>query len=171
METYRHELDWAYHGEVLGEAMFAAMADLTADADRAGQLRLMALIERQTREQLGVLCDREGIERRDEPLEASGRRAGEKAGRPNWDWERFLRSFEPATSEALVRYRVMRDLLAPEGDSGAMRSLVVHEEVLQQMADGLLEGRADAAAPLVEALEGEHRREADRVLGITGTGD
>jgi hypothetical protein len=165
VNTYRDELDWAYHGEVYGEAMFAGMADVARDGEQATQLRLMALIERQTRQQLGTLCDREGIERRDEAFEAKGRAFAERADRPNWDHERFLRSFAPITTEALVRYRIMRDDLAPAGDADTMRALVTHEEVLQTLADGLLAGRDDAAGSLVAALEGEHRAEADRLLG------
>jgi hypothetical protein len=166
MTTYRDEMGWAYHGEVYGEAMFSALADAAdgaGDAERTAQLRLMALIERQTRHQLGALCDREGIERQDEPWEARGRAYGTKAGRPSWDWERFWRSFTGITTEALPRYRVMRDELAPAGDAPTMQALVTHEQVLQSFADGLLDGRDDPGRPVIGALEGEHRAEADRI--------
>jgi hypothetical protein len=168
MTTYRDELDWAYHGEVEGEAMFTALADVAdgaGDAERTTQLRLMALIERQTRAQLGALCDREGIARRDEEHDARGRAYASRADRPNWDWDRFWRSFAPITTGALARYRVMRDELSPADDARPMRALVTHEEVLQAFADGLLSGGDDPGRPLVEALEGEHRAEADRLLG------
>jgi hypothetical protein len=165
MRTYRDELDWAYHGEVYGEAMFDALAEVAGDGERATQLRLMTLIERQTRQQLAPLCDREGIARRDDDLEAKGRAFAERARKPAWDWDRFLSTFAPLTEEALVRYRLMRSQLAPEGDAAVMGALVRHEEVLQSYADGLIAGSPDAAAPLVSALEGEHRAEADRLLG------
>lgn len=163
--SYRDELDWAYHGEVIGEAMFATMAEAAGDPRRAAQLGLLALIERQTKEQLAPLLEREGIVRRDEPYEAKGRALGERANRPNWDWERFLRTFEPTTQPALVRYRSMRDQLAPAGDADQMRSLVMHEEVLQAFADALLGGAQDPARRLLGALEGEHRAQADKLLG------
>lgn len=163
--SYRDELDWAYHGEVIGEAMFGAMAEAAGDPRRAAQMGLLALIERQTKEQLAPLLERDGIVRHDEPYEAKGRALGERANRPSWDWERFLRTFEPTTQPALVRYRWMRDELAPEGDAQQMRSLVAHEEVLQAFADALLGGELDPARGLVAALEGEHRAEADKLLG------
>jgi hypothetical protein len=167
MTTYRDEIGWAYKGEVYGEAMFAALADVAegaGEAERTGHLRLMALIERQTRQQLAALCEREGIERHDEPWEARGRAYGAKADRPSWDWERFWRSFTPITTEALPRYRVMRDELAPAGDARTMQALVTHEQVLQAFADGLLDGRADPGRPVIGALEGEHRAEAERIM-------
>jgi hypothetical protein len=164
MTSYRDELDWAYHGEVYGEAMFAAMADVVEDPQRSAQLGVLALVERQTKEQLAPLCDREGIERDDAPWEVRGRGLAERAARPNWDWERFLRTFEPLTDQALLRYRSMRDVLAPEGDAATMRSLVIHEEVLQRYAKRSLAGEEEPTAPLLDALEGEHRRSAEQLL-------
>jgi hypothetical protein len=164
MSSYRDELGWAYHGEVYGEAMFAAMADAVDQPERSAQLGLMALIERQTRDQLAPLCDREGVIRDDERFEAKGRALAQRASRPSWDYERFLRSFGPITEEALLRYRSMRDVLAPEGDAMVMRALVRHEEVLQAFADGLLASDDAAARPLLNALAGEHRAAADELL-------
>jgi len=140
MTSYRDELDWAYHGEVYGEAMFAAMAEVTEDPTRAAELHVMALVERQTKEQLAPLCDREGIERDDATYEGRGRKLADRATRPGWDWERFLHTFEPLTDQALLRYRSMRDVLAPKDDAATMRSLVVHEEVLQRYAQRALAG-------------------------------
>jgi hypothetical protein len=164
MTSYRDELDWAYHGEVYGEAMFAAMADVTEDPTRAAELNVMALVERQTKEQLAPLCDREGIERDDAIHEARGRKLADRAARPGWDWDRFLHSFEPLTDQALLRYRSMRDVLAPKDDAATMRSLVVHEEVLQRYAQQALAGEERPSAPLLDALEGEHRRTAEQLL-------
>jgi hypothetical protein len=162
--NYRDELDWAYHGEVFGEALFAAMAEAVGQPEPSIQLGLLTLIERQTKEQLAPLCDREGVTRNDAPFEEQGRKLAERSSRPNWDWERFLRSFAPLTEQALLRYRLMRDELAPDGDAAAMRALVTHEEVLQALADGLLAGDEDPARRLVSALEGDHRRAADELL-------
>jgi hypothetical protein len=167
MTSYRDELDWAYHGEVYGEAMFAAMAEVVDHPERSAQLGLLTLIERQTKEQLAPLCDREGIERRDALFEEKGRALAQRAAKPNWDWERFLHTFAPLTGQALLRYRMMRDVLAPEGDAATMRALVTHEEVLQSLADGILAGTDDPARPLVAALQGEHRSEAEKLLAST----
>jgi hypothetical protein len=73
MTSYRDELDWACHGEVYGEAMFGAMAEVVDHPERSAQLGLLTLIERQTKEQLAPLCDRVGIERRDALFEEKGR--------------------------------------------------------------------------------------------------
>lgn len=164
MSSYRDELARAYHAEVYGEAIFAAMAAAVEQPERSAQLGLLALIERETKEQLAPLCDREGIPRDDEPLQAKGRALAERAASPNWDYERFLRGFAPLTAEALLRYRVMRDVLAPESGAPTMRSLIRHEEVLQTFADGILAGDDAAARPLLAALEGDHRSAADELL-------
>jgi hypothetical protein len=164
MTSYRDELDWAYHGEVYGEAMFAAMAEVVGDPRRSAELGVLALVERQTKEQLAPLCDREGIRRDDAPHEAKGRKLAERAARPGWEWERFLHSFQPLTDQALLRYRSLRDVLAPEGDAATMRSLVVHEEVLQRYAERSLAEQGEPTAPLLGALEGDHRRAAEQLL-------
>lgn len=164
MTSYRDELDWAYHGEVYGEAMFAGMAEAVADPTRSAHLGVMAIVERQTKEQLAPLCDREGIERDDARFEAKGRALAERAARPNWDWDRFLHTFEPITDQALLRYRSMQQVLAPGGDAATMRSLVTHEEVLQRYAQIALAGEPDPVGPLLGALEGEHRRAAQELL-------
>ena len=138
------------------------MAERTDDPVRAGALAIMAVIERQTKEQLAPLLDREGIERDDAPRIESGVRLGERSACA--DWTRFLQSFAPATGPALDRYRVMRDELAPEADRATMRALVTHEVVLQAFADRVLDGAATAIELIVDALEGDHRDEARRRL-------
>jgi hypothetical protein len=170
--SYRDELGWAYHGEVYGEAMFSTMADAVDDPERAAQLGLMALLERQTKEQLAALCDREGIVRNDTDAVANGTAVGERARRPTWDHERFLRSFSPITEEALPRYRVMREV-APAGDGAVMDALIAHEEALQAAADRLLAGDSggDAIAPLLAVLVEPHRDAAEALArSVPGQG-
>jgi hypothetical protein len=164
MVTYRDELEWAYNGEVYGEAMFDAMAEVVEDPRRSAWLRLCGVLERQTKEDLGQLCDREGIARDDATWEAKGRGIAERAARPGWEWDRFLRSFSPVTGPALLRYRHMRDVLAPEGDAAAMAALVAHEDALQHLADGLLADDADPAGPLLRTLRDPHRAQAEGFL-------
>ena len=165
MTSYHDELIWAYDGEVLGEAMFASMAAQLEDRGRAGEMAVMAMLERQTREQLGRLLAREGIVRDDNRPIAKGEELGERSARANWD--RFLASFAPLTSEALVRYRTMRDDLAPESDRATMDALVTHEEVLQAYADRAIAGEGDPAAPVVAALEGANQTMARLLLDAT----
>jgi hypothetical protein len=68
------------------------------------------------------------------------------------------------TVPALVRYHRNADVLAPPGDATTMAALVTHDEVLQSFADGLLDGRAEPAAALLDALDGPHRQAADALL-------
>jgi len=166
MTSYRDELIWAYDGEVLGEAMFSTMAANVEDRSRAAELAVMALIERQTKEQLGRLLEREGVTRDDERTASKGAELGERSARANWD--RFLGSFAPLTSQALERYRTMRDELAPETDAATMRALVVHEEVLQSYADRAIAGEADPVAPVVAALDGANQAVARLLLDSVG---
>ena len=163
--TYQDELGWAYHGEVYGEAMFDGMAETARDPRHGEQLRLMALLERQTKEQLAPLCDREGVTRDDPVHRADGTAFAERSRRPDWDHERFLRSFESITSHALPRYRAMRDHLAPAADVTVMDALIAHEEALQGYADRLLAGEADATGTFLEALVAPYRHAAEAQLG------
>ena len=168
MTEYHDELSWAYHGEVYGEAMFAEMAAQVDDRDRAARLGVMAAIERQTKEQLGDAMDRAGLDRADEPEIEKGRKLALRAARA--DWQKFLNSFAPLTGDALERYRIMRDKLAPAEDADAMRALVTHEVVLQAYADRALAGDDRGIECIVDALEGEHLEEARRLLDEAASG-
>ncbi len=165
--NYNDELRWAYHGEVYGEVWFATMAESVQDPKLAAQLGLVALIERQTKEQLAPLCDREGVKRNEAAAEAKGRAQAERASDPNWEWNRFFRSFAPATDDALKRYRYMRDELAPESDARPMQALVAHEELLQSFVDGILANDnpdAESVQSFVAALQGHHRVAGDHLM-------
>ncbi|MFN0088779.1 MAG: hypothetical protein ACKVWR_00695 [Acidimicrobiales bacterium] len=162
MTAYRDELIWAYNGEVLGEAMFATMAEAVSDPARAGQLAVMALIERQTKEQLARLLERERFEPDDSKAIAKGQELGVRSARA--DWGRFLGSFAPATGPALERYKVMRDELSPAEDRPTMDALVLHEQVVQAFADLALAGDANPAGPTLEALDGANQAVARLLL-------
>jgi hypothetical protein len=104
------------------------------------------------------------VTREDEAHRADGLAVAERSRRPDWDHERFLRSFERITGGALPRYHAMRDELAPVGDAEAMDALVAHEEALQGYADRLLAGDDDATRPFLGALVGPYREAAQALL-------
>lgn len=151
MTIYHDELVWAYDGEVMGEALFTVMADRLGRDQRAGHMALIALLERQTREQLGRLLERDGLAGHDEKAAAKGAELGERSARAAWD--RFLASFAPATAQALDRYHAMQ-AMAPEADQPTMAALVAHEEALQRYAELAMASQVDPAAPLLDALDG-----------------
>ena len=55
-------LAWAYRGELSGEAMFAALADLSGNADHAASLRVLAELERATAAAIAPLLRRYAVE-------------------------------------------------------------------------------------------------------------
>ena len=51
----------AYQGEVLGEALFAKIADTLDDPDRAAKMRVLSTLERRTKEAIAPSLERAGI--------------------------------------------------------------------------------------------------------------
>src|ERR1700733_16118132 len=51
----------AYQGEVLGELLFGGIAEQLADPDRAAKLRVVATLERRTKEATAPALERAGI--------------------------------------------------------------------------------------------------------------
>jgi len=73
----------AYQGEVLGEALFGRIADRLDDPEQSAKMRVLARLERKTREAIVPSLERAGISQGDEGFAAVARLAGavERAGR------------------------------------------------------------------------------------------
>src|SRR6187401_3295429 len=105
MTGERDELaDWAYRGEVRGEALFRALAEVPAFADHRHELETLALLEAQTAASLRPL-----VERLSQPVEPqeSDRAIGRKmaAASADFSWRDFLGFFAPTTTNAIEKYR------------------------------------------------------------------
>jgi hypothetical protein len=143
-------VEWAYRGEVRGDALFGTMAEAQPDRERATQLATLRLLEVQTGQTLHGVAERLGVAV--EPTDADrevGRRMAEAAGGLSWD--DFLRAFAPTTSSAIERYRRLRELV-DESEHAAVDEVIAHEEALQAFADAALAHDGDPIAPVVRLL-------------------
>lgn len=125
-----HEL-WvdSYQGEVLGEAFFGLLAERESDAERRGQLEILALLERATRELAEPLFDRHHLDRGDSA--ASRQAAAELAdGVASLSWDEFLGSFEPVISQFLEKYRQLAATSSDDEDRLVAEAYVAHELAL-----------------------------------------
>jgi hypothetical protein len=139
MTSERDELaDRAYRGEVRGEALFRALAEVAAFADHRHELETLALLEAQTAASLRPLVERLSLPA--EPQEsdrAIGRRMA--AAGADYSWRDFLGLFAPTTANAIEQYRRLGELV-DESDRAIVDDVVAHEEALQAFADASLRG-------------------------------
>ncbi|HUC04814.1 MAG TPA: hypothetical protein VL961_05405 [Acidimicrobiales bacterium] len=139
----------AYQGEVLGEALFAGMADSCEPTERARKLRVLAEVERRTREAMVPAMQRAGLSTAADPeavhngeLLAEGSRA--------LPWADFMASFEPITTEFLAVYTRIGELDPSERETADL--LVAHERALQDFARAELAGESEHSVEVLEAL-------------------
>ena len=119
----------AYEGEVLGEALFGALASRQVDAGRRHQLEVLTTLERATKELAAPILERRGLARGDSIASAEmGRELA--AGVADVPWDEFLRSFEPVTSQFLATYRRLVELASDESERAVARAYVDHEQAL-----------------------------------------
>lgn len=150
----------AHEGEVLGEALFARLAESEDDADRRRMLAAARLLEAQTRlvardlaSSLGV--DVDGGNGADE-ARAAGERTAEALARLPWG-ERM-----GAVAAGTGMYRSLyEDLAAALGeDHGAVQRLLAHERALHAFAESesaSAVGDGSSLDALLAELDDEHR--------------
>jgi hypothetical protein len=119
----------AYEGEVLGEALFSALAERTKEPERRRQLEVLALLERSTKELALPVVDRRGIAC---DVEAIRRAAGELADAVQaLAWDDFLGSFQPVISDYLARYCELVELAEDQEERTVAEAYVDHELALE----------------------------------------
>ena len=140
----------AYQGEVLGETLFAALAERETQPDRRHQLGMLAVLERATGELAGPVFDARGWDRGD--TDATRATAANIAAQLDLtDWAGFLGSIEPVTLQFLEIYRQLVDLAADDAERDVARAYVDHELALRTFARRALGQEAgDPLAPILE---------------------
>ncbi len=123
----------SYQGEVLGEAVFGALAEGEVDADRRHQLEVLTLLERTTKELADPVFDRRGLDRGDTPatLAAARELAAAVSG---ITWEEFVASILPVTEQFLVTYHRLVELAPDDVEREVAEAYVAHEEALAAFA-------------------------------------
>jgi len=143
----------AYQGEVLGEAFFSGVADRLDDAERASRMRVLATLERRTKDAVAPALERAGISTEPDPemLQVAAALAPASAG---GTWEDFMTSVVNVTDQYLLLYRRIGELSLAERETAEL--LVAHEIALGDFARAELAG--DAATSLNPVLALAHMR-------------
>jgi hypothetical protein len=138
----------AYQGEVLGEALFDRMADQIDDADHKAKMRVLAELERRTKEAVAPALERAGLPTQpdDESLET----AEALAGAADTPWKDLLATFEPITSQFCAMYRHIGEL--DPSERAASDLLVAHELALRAFARAEIDGDTDTSLDQINAL-------------------
>jgi hypothetical protein len=123
----------AYQGEVLGEALFGALAGRETDPARRAHLELLTLLERSTKELAEPLLERQGIARGDTDATLAGV-AGMVDAVAAMTWQEFLASIEPVASRYLEIYRRLVDLAGDADERAVAEAYVAHELALASFA-------------------------------------
>ena len=154
MSEYEDLLLEAYRGELLGDALFGAMAN--ADSDDAQRAKLQALqqVEARTASALRVLVEASAIDAGDEQApRADGLRMAEGLG--DQPWLAFLESLRSALPAYLANFERLRAIGEP--DDPILAELVAHERAIDRFAEFEGEGRsAEALAVLGAHLDASH---------------
>ncbi|HEX3334708.1 MAG TPA: hypothetical protein VHS57_10215 [Acidimicrobiales bacterium] len=138
----------AYQGEVLGEALFDRMADQMDDADHKAKMRVLAKLERRTKEAVAPALERAGLSTQpdDESLET----AEALAGAADTPWKDLMATFEPITSQFCAMYRRIGEL--DPSERAASDLLVAHELALRAFARAEIDGATDTSLDQINAL-------------------
>jgi hypothetical protein len=136
----------AYQGEVLGEALFGAIADRLDDAEHARKMRVLATLERKTKEAIAPALERAAISTDPDPamLELADALAVDVT------WAAFMSATVEITKQYIPLYERIGELDPTE--SAASELLVAHEVALRAFADKELAGDTTTSLQAVDAL-------------------
>lgn len=142
----------AYQGEVLGEALFdrlAVVLDDRAEPEHAGAMRVLATLERRTKEAVAPALSRAGIPTApdQEQLDLADALA---EGSAHTAWDDLMSATVAITGQFLPLYRRIGELNPSEHDVAEL--LVAHEEALRDFARAELAGRTSSSLDPVRAL-------------------
>lgn len=141
----------SYQGEVLGEALFGALADREADQDHREQLRVLTRLEAATKELAEPVFQRRGLDRGD--TAATLAQAAElSAALAEISWEDFVGSIEPITVQFLEKYHQLVDLAPDEEERAVAEAYVAHELALAAFARRALGNEPGDPLELILAL-------------------
>jgi hypothetical protein len=139
----------AYQGEVLGEALFGGIADRIDDAEHAHKMRVLATLERRTKEAVAPALARAGISTAPDP-EMLGLAEGLAPDSATQAWEEVMASLEAITGQFIPLYERIGQLDPAERE--AVNLLVAHEAALRDFARAELAGDTATSLDPVNAL-------------------
>ena len=139
----------AYQGEVLGEALFGRMAEQIDDEGNAAKMRVLATLERRTKEAIVPALERAGLSTEPEPeslrvAEEQAAFVAECHGPISWPL------FESVTSQFCAMYRRIGELDSSEREASDL--LVAHELALRNFARAEIAGDTETSLDEINAL-------------------
>jgi len=139
----------AYQGEVLGEALFGALAERIDDAEHARKMRVLATLELRTKEAVAPALERAGISIEPDPemlglAEALAPDSATKA------WDEVMGSLVAVTGQFIPLYERIGELDPAEREAADL--LVAHEQALRDFARAELAGDTATSLDPVHAL-------------------
>jgi hypothetical protein len=141
----------AYQGEVLGEILFARLAEQLDDADHARKMRVLSTMERVTKEALVAPLERAGISTEPDP-ETVATAEGFADGMAEMSWFDLVSSFEPVTTQFAAMYAHIGELDTSEQATADL--LIAHELALRSF--GRLESSGNGEDSLNEVMALSH---------------
>lgn len=140
----------AYEGEVLGEALFDRLAEMSEDPARAEKHRVLCRMERRTKEEMEPVVEQLGL---DVDRAKAVREGSELAeGAAVLPWGELMASIEPNTQRFLEMYRHLEQLASHSEQRRVAGILVAHEQALEEFARRELAGAPERSLEPVRAL-------------------
>ena len=124
----------AFQGEVLGEALFANIADTLDDPERARKMRVLSKLEQRTKEAIAPSLERAGIDTEPDPEMF----ALADALSQGVAWDAFLSATQSITEQYIPLYQRIGEL--DPSEQAASDLLVAHEAALRAFARAELAG-------------------------------
>jgi len=139
----------AYQGEVLGEALFGAIADRLEDADHAHKMRVLATLELRTKEAVAPALERAGISTEPD-AEMLGLAEALAADTEKNTWDEVMAAAVSVTGQFIPLYRRIGELSPSERETADL--LVAHEVAIRDFALAELAGDTATSLHPVHAL-------------------
>ena len=142
----------AYQGEVLGERLFGRLAehlDARHEAEHAAKMRVLATLERLTKEAVAPALEKAGISTEPDAEMLAAADALGDASRES-TWEEVMGSFEGITGQFIGLYERIAELDPTERATSEL--LVAHEVALRDFARAELAGHVATSLDPINAL-------------------
>jgi hypothetical protein len=142
---------WAksFDGEVLGEILFARMAEQFDDPGHRHKMQVLSTMERRTKEMMEPPLQRAGLATEPEAKTIAEAESLAEA-LAGVAWLDFVGSLEPITSQYAAMYARIGELNPDERATADL--LVAHELALRDFGRLELEGRGDTSLAAITAL-------------------
>ena len=137
----------AYQGEVLGELCSAPSPSNLDDPDQAAKMRMLATLERRTKEATAPALERAGLPTEPDP-ETQATADGAVARRAAMTWSDLMATIGPITAQYIPLYQRIGELSPAERETADL--LVAHEAALRDFA------RAEIAGDRVHLARADH---------------